>query len=214
MGTETVRSCSAIDCFGKHYARGLCVRCYKKLPDQKEKSAKRQRERYASDPEYALTVKRGVTRRRADNPDQAQAHRDREAARRKQPGFNERVRPYFREHARRYRAEHPEYTERMRAKHREWSKANPETCRAHNHARKSRQREVGGSYTAPEWQTKLDEFGHTCPACGSREKLTVDHIIPLTWGGPSYIWNLQPLCLRCNSSKRNSMIIAYSPRKG
>lgn len=42
-----------------------------------------------------------------------------------------------------------------------------------------------------------------CASCGSKSRLSVDHVIPRSDGG-SHDWdNLQVLCLKCNSSKRN-----------
>lgn len=49
----------------------------------------------------------------------------------------------------------------------------------------------------------LDESKYGCRACGSKENLTVDHIIPKTKGGTDDTWNLQCLCKTCNSKKGN-----------
>jgi 5-methylcytosine-specific restriction endonuclease McrA len=40
-----------------------------------------------------------------------------------------------------------------------------------------------------------------CSNCGSREKIVMDHIIPLSRGGYTGIGNLQTLCGKCNASK-------------
>ena len=40
-----------------------------------------------------------------------------------------------------------------------------------------------------------------CFACGSRENLTVDHIVPIARGGKHAVGNLMTLCGSCNSSK-------------
>lgn len=40
-----------------------------------------------------------------------------------------------------------------------------------------------------------------CFACGTTEKLTVDHIRPVSRGGSDARENLQPLCRPCNSRK-------------
>lgn len=53
---------------------------------------------------------------------------------------------------------------------------------------------------ADRWATwERDDF--TCRRCGSRRNLSVDHIIPVSRGGPSSIDNYQTLCRSCNSSK-------------
>lgn len=47
-----------------------------------------------------------------------------------------------------------------------------------------------------------------CKECHKRFKtseLTVDHIIPLKQGGSNHAYNLQLLCKRCNSSKRDNI---------
>jgi hypothetical protein len=40
-----------------------------------------------------------------------------------------------------------------------------------------------------------------CVVCGATDRLTVDHIIPVTKGGTGERMNLRCLCLSCNSSK-------------
>jgi len=42
---------------------------------------------------------------------------------------------------------------------------------------------------------------YTCTYCGSTEKLSLDHIIPLSKGGPHAQSNLTVACRSCNSSK-------------
>lgn len=42
---------------------------------------------------------------------------------------------------------------------------------------------------------------YTCVHCGTRENLTVDHIVPVSKGGTNDMDNLQTLCGPCNSRK-------------
>jgi 5-methylcytosine-specific restriction endonuclease McrA len=70
--------------------------------------------------------------------------------------------------------------------------------------RRARQILAEGQFTMEEWELLKREYHHRCPSCGKSEpfiQLTVDHIIPLIKGGSNWIWNIQPLCGSCNSSK-------------
>jgi hypothetical protein len=42
-----------------------------------------------------------------------------------------------------------------------------------------------------------------CVFCGSRDSLQLDHIIPWSFGGLTWVWNLMVLCGRCNRVKSN-----------
>ncbi len=44
-----------------------------------------------------------------------------------------------------------------------------------------------------------------CAYCGSKDNLTIDHIIPLSRGGTNREDNLQCLCRDCNNLKGASM---------
>jgi hypothetical protein len=48
--------------------------------------------------------------------------------------------------------------------------------------------------------------GYKCLACGTTDKLSIDHIIPINKGGENRISNLQTLCRRCNSRKSDNYI--------
>lgn len=45
--------------------------------------------------------------------------------------------------------------------------------------------------------------GHQCVECGSRDRLTLDHIWPYSRGGDESDDNLRTLCASCNSRKGN-----------
>jgi len=48
-----------------------------------------------------------------------------------------------------------------------------------------------------------------CLACGTRESITIEHLVPLARGGRHSIGNLAPLCKSCNSSKGSMLWIEW-----
>jgi len=52
-------------------------------------------------------------------------------------------------------------------------------------------------------------YNSPCSFCGSTEKITMDHIIPISRSGNHSIGNLQPLCKSCNSSKKSRLVSEY-----
>lgn len=60
---------------------------------------------------------------------------------------------------------------------------------------------VGDEITPALRAAVYEADGHRCRACGSTSDLTVDHVWPTHFGGPTIRANLQTLCRPCNSSK-------------
>lgn len=53
-------------------------------------------------------------------------------------------------------------------------------------------------------RTKVYERdAYRCVSCGGHEKLSCDHVIPESKGGPTTYENLQTMCLPCNMRKGN-----------
>jgi 5-methylcytosine-specific restriction endonuclease McrA len=80
--------------------------------------------------------------------------------------------------------------------------------------RRTAQTKAGGFFTAAEWEAVVFRAGGACVACGSTGKLAADHIVPVSWGGPSWAWNIQPLCTPCNSVKSNRFVASLLPYEG
>lgn len=60
-----------------------------------------------------------------------------------------------------------------------------------------------GRHTHAEWIALCEEFNYRCVRCGDHPaKIEKDHVVPISLGGSDSITNLQPLCKRCNCSKR------------
>lgn len=49
----------------------------------------------------------------------------------------------------------------------------------------------------------IKEMGGRCMACGTKERLALDHVLPLNKGGMDHVSNLQVLCVQDNVSKGN-----------
>lgn len=93
---------------------------------------------------------------------------------------------------------------------REWSRKNKDKEAARHAKRRTMKTAAGGSFTDKELQDLKEEWDYRCLKCGKRLPLTHDHVLPVILGGPSWIWNIQPLCFSCNFSK-NTKIIDYRP---
>lgn len=75
--------------------------------------------------------------------------------------------------------------------------------------RNTHKTEAGGSYTTDQWHALCKFYNFRCLKCNKKlpfKKLTLDHIKPISRGGSSHIWNTQPLCGKCNTSKGDKEI--------
>lgn len=60
----------------------------------------------------------------------------------------------------------------------------------------------------------LNRFNNTCVKCGSREKLEIDHIIPISRNGREDEDNMQILCKTCNLKKGRGLNFDKYFKKG
>ena len=130
---------------------------------------------------------------------------------------------YHREYGKRYREKNKEKiakrVKEWKKKHRKnvseasvrWAKRNPEKKAFENNKRRVLRANAKGSHTLEEWKRLKEQYNYSCAICGKREpfigqkseRLTEDHIIPLSKGGADDIGNIQPLCFSCNCKKYN-----------
>jgi len=92
---------------------------------------------------------------------------------------------------------------------RRWRANNPEKARLCTENRRARKINAEGSVSTKEWKELCKKYGNKCLCCGKHE-ITMDHIVPLSEGGPNTIDNCQPLCGSCNSRK-HTKTIDYRP---
>jgi hypothetical protein len=103
-----------------------------------------------------------------------------------------------------------------------WQKANPEKFKqyqsiskkrnkeaiAANTRRRNARRKANGVFAISK--KELLKLGQgPCFYCGSKDRITIDHVVAIARGGTDSIGNLVSACKRCNSSKRDLTIIEW-----
>jgi 5-methylcytosine-specific restriction endonuclease McrA len=91
-----------------------------------------------------------------------------------------------------------------------WNEANKQRYHQHvatSHIKRKISKEANAYKILDKEFKKL--YSSPCAFCGSTEKITMDHIVPISRSGNHSIGNLQPLCRRCNSSKKSRFISEY-----
>ena len=94
--------------------------------------------------------------------------------------------------------------DKVKAWAKRWRDNNPDKVRLFSQKRDFRKRNAEGDFTLGEWNSKLEEYNYRCAYCGCEldtDIITIDHVIPISRGGPNYIENLVPACRSCNSKK-------------
>lgn len=190
---------------------------------------RRQRERYAADPEAAREGSRArMVKHRGGLKGNANARKDTcaqghpydedntylyQGARQCKTCRKQRVKESFERHKEKRAAEQRDYYQRTRqqriAYSLQWAKDNPERAALTSRLKKQRRR-AAGVFTAADWERIQAQYGHQCLACGSSGPLTIDHVIPVSKGGENTAANVQPLCGPCNSSKA-AKTVDYRP---
>ena len=96
------------------------------------------------------------------------------------------------------------HPERRREISRNWAARNPDTLLVNNHKRRARKAAAPvNDFTAAQWREIKEAYGHRCVYCGRKmERLSQDHIIPLSKGGSHTVSNVVPACLSCNKKKQ------------
>lgn len=124
---------------------------------------------------------------------------------------------YYREHkaqiVKRIREWANDNRERVRANAARWRKNNRDKCQIKLIRYRARLSSAPGRFSIYEWRDLLKR-NTACLMClrpwGPQLKPTVDHIIPLSRGGSNFIVNIQPLCLSCNSAKKDKLEVSWT----
>ena len=91
--------------------------------------------------------------------------------------------------------------EKVRESNRRWQEKNPEKILENIHIRKARKQNNKTYFVRKKFIVRL--YNSSCVFCGSKEKIQMDHVMPISRGGQHSEGNLQPLCQKCNYSKNS-----------
>lgn len=100
--------------------------------------------------------------------------------------------------------ERVEHNRKRRERHAKQPEVRNITERIRDH-----QKRAYGSLTKEVWLAVCKKYANTCIYCGSKERITIEHLTPVSRGGTNEVSNLAPACLSCNSSKRNKTYKEY-----
>ena len=94
--------------------------------------------------------------------------------------------------------------EKVKENNKKWIKENRDHKSMLTHLRREKEKKTKGfSDKIESFKIRMEEIGE-CVFCGSKENITIDHLIPISKGGSNEINNLFPACRSCNSSKNAS----------
>ena len=108
------------------------------------------------------------------------------------------------DYAKNYRRVNPEKIKELNIK---WRKNNPEKVRELEHRRRARLLANGKFFITEKFLIKL--YQSPCVGCGETKNITQDHVIPIARGGTHSEGNLQPMCKKCNSSKKDKFMSVW-----
>lgn len=119
---------------------------------------------------------------RRDNPETARERTARSKARNPETG-------------RRYRKEH---AKRLAEKNAAWRSKNRELWNSYSRVRRANL--SGQTVSQGKLEARVDYWGRKCWVCGGAYE-ALDHVKPVSAGGPHLAANIRPICKSCNSRK-------------
>jgi 5-methylcytosine-specific restriction endonuclease McrA len=82
--------------------------------------------------------------------------------------------------------------------------------RRNGHRRRARLKDARSpGVTTEQWRAICDAHGFRCAYCSVEDKLTVDHVVPISRGGLDAPDNVVPACKSCNSSKGAKLLTEW-----
>jgi len=88
-----------------------------------------------------------------------------------------------------------------------WKKANPaRRLLAEQKRRAAKLASPGGGLSLEQWEAVDAACGGKCAYCLRDDKMTMDHVVPLSRGVAHDVANIVAACISCNASKGNRLV--------
>ena len=116
---------------------------------------------------------------------------------------------YYKKYKKEYYEANKEYYKKYKKEYMKTPEGKEAFKRA-NHKREALKLGNGGSYTQEQWNQCLEYFNHCDAYTGEPlESTEIEHVIPLSKGGTSNIYNIVPANRSTNASKHNSDVFEW-----
>lgn len=66
---------------------------------------------------------------------------------------------------------------------------------------------ANGQWQNHNWRPKMRK--QPCQYCDSRDRVTIDHLVPISCGGINHPSNAVPACFNCNQYKQNRSLVVW-----
>lgn len=203
----------------RYYFKCHCLECGKKRSKAWREANPEQYKRYSAEYAKSQAGREADKRWKKKNPEKL-----REQKRKYRENNLDKIRAYDRkrrtaeetrevilDRSRKWRVEHPE---QVRAYNSQYAKDNPEYFRSAAQKRAAKKKSLACDFTLKEWEEAKTFFEYECAYCGKKlERLTQDHVVPLSKGGTYTADNIIPACKSCNSSKHDKDLEAWYKTK-
>lgn len=200
-----------------------CTKCGRLYPATKEFYPKRKSSKDGLRNECRICTSKYLKQYRQNNKDQIKKNAKDNALHNKEK---------LKQYQKQWRAAHQEYIKAYRkyhyAKHKnkiltyskQWREANKDElaqrkheyykkhkkeARIRNHRYEAKRRDLPATLSKEQWDYAVEVFDHRCAYCGAKGKLVQEHFVPVKRGGEYTHNNIIPSCVRCNSSKSDSI---------
>lgn len=179
--------------------------------EQKEKNRKRFNEKYNNNDEYRKEIRKKQNEKYNNNDEWRENYLNkRKEKRASDEEYREKINKKNREYHKEKYANDKEWKKRRNENFKKWSKNNPENEFNRANKRRSKLENQGRGITKEQYIECNNWFDWKCAYSGENLKKskdtygrTLDHILAIDNNGMNEIWNLVPMRLGYNASKRN-----------